>query len=209
MSNQSLESMGSASVESDSRSSGQQAIVGESRLKINFISLGSVGVYPQRFGKSSQFIPHGLIGTHEMYEQTWQFETWHGDMIDETTAIITYRITNVASGLAKTVSETPRQAKYRSATGRTMCNAVVRDTLSERHRELQQQLLTLGDNPTKAANVRSLMAVISPRRCTVGLLFFGLLHMTVQDNIRAEMDARGFVIHPTPGEGASEDEDDE
>ena len=156
------------------------AVVGESRLKVRFENRGKLGALPQRFGKSGLLVADGLSGTHDMYEQPWRFQVTQGPAVDKEVALITWSITNLSSGRTKSVTETSKQASVRHHSGRTICNQVLKDALTERYTELEALLPTLQNNPTREANVKSMMKVVAPRRCTVGLLFCGLLHECIQ-----------------------------
>lgn len=164
---------------------------GENRLRIHFESFGTQGKCPQRFGKSGCLIPDGLRGTHEIYDQHWRFEISHDSAItrdeeDHASVQITWKITNLTSGLVVQVKETPQQAILREYSGRTVCNKVVKMALSARADELEKQYKKNADTmePTKRISLENNIRVLRPRLCTVGLLFFGLLHDTVQMNLQ-------------------------
>jgi hypothetical protein len=155
------------------------AIVGETRLKITFINLGVPGAIPQKFGKSGSWIPHGLVATHEMYEQPWKVEVYHEQNYRDRPTLITWKVTNLVSESVIQMTETSKQAAVRAHSGRTICNRVLKKALDSRAEELEASLIFI-DNPTRYANVMNHIKALRPKRCTVGLLFFGLLHDTVQ-----------------------------
>lgn len=154
---------------------------GENRLRVNFICHGVFGPRPQRFGTSGCCIPNGLKGEHCMYEQSWRFEVLYdaGSARDGEAIQITWRITNLKSRLVVEQRETPQQAKLREYSGRTICNKVVKTALTARAEELENVALLEQEGFVKDAILNSIRA-LRPRLCTVGLLFFGLLHEAVQ-----------------------------
>jgi len=162
------------------KSSGQS---GESRLRINFVNYGTVGTKAQYFGKSGHVIPHRLTGTHEMYDQPWQFTIEHVPQTDSPLVLVIWRITNLSSGTQVSMKETPQQANRRAFSGRTICNKVVKLALSTRAQELQAELATV--TGAKRSAMECAIRALQPRLCTVGLLFFGLLHESVQVHLRA------------------------
>jgi hypothetical protein len=167
------------------------SIKGEARLNIKFTCLGEPGVIPQRFGKHECGIPNGLSGTLQMYDQRWRMLIEHFPQPDGVTVLIRWTITNLTSGTVTTQMETMQDAIVRETCGRTICNNVLKQALETRAQELEQSMeMMIKDNPTRAANVRNLVKVLRPKRCTVGLLFFGLLHEQVQ----TELD-RAVVAH--------------
>jgi hypothetical protein len=157
------------------------SIKGETRLNIKFTSLGIPGMIPQRFGKHECGIPHGLSGSVQLYEQRWKFLVEHCPQIDTTSVLIRWTITNLTSGTVTTALETLQDANVRETCGRTICNNVLKQALETRARELERSVdMILQENPTRGAIVNNLIKVLRPKRCTVGLLFFGLLHEQVQ-----------------------------
>jgi len=157
-------------------------LVGEHRLKINFISLGGPGETPQYFGKKRCRIPDGLSGTHELYNQKWKFESHHRRSGDVTT--INWRITNLTSGTIIERTETTHEAFIREYKGQTICNQILRDALDVRAKELEK---AIRDRPAKGTNgLQNSLKALRPRKCIMGLLFFGLLHQCVQENLKAE-----------------------
>jgi len=151
---------------------------GENRLKIHFINFGRPGRVLQKFGKHGCGIPHGLCGSNQVYDQHWKFEVTHAEEGDST--LICWKITNLASGTVTQVTETPQEAAMRENSGRTICNIVLKQAFESRAQELEQTLVELADNPARLSNVQNLIKALRPKRCTVGLLFFGLLHEVVQ-----------------------------
>lgn len=164
--------------EQHASSRGTSSNSGESRLRVSFSNYGQIGEEVQRFGKSGYIIPDGLSGLHEIYDQPWMFKVTH-NRSESGQVLITYTITNCQSGTVTSLTETPKQAVVRELSGRTICNRVVKMALILRAEELTVTL-----NFTTDANQRqTLQASINalrPRLCTVGLLFFGLLHESVQ-----------------------------
>jgi len=158
---------------------------GESRLRINFLNYGRAGPMRQRFGRGKCCVPDGLSGTHEMYEQNWKFEIIHH--FEGNTTVITWKVTNLASGTVTQVKETPKQAALREMSGRTICNKVVKSALESRSQELERSLADgTSENQSRKASTRNLVAILRPKLCTVGLLFFGLLHESVQNKFPEE-----------------------
>jgi len=168
------------------------SIRGETRLNITFFSIGNCGEIPQRFGKNNCGIPDGLSGTHEMYDQRWKFEVKHqrqGSLV-----LITWKVINLTSKTVLTVTETPQDAMVRENCGRTICNMVLRTALENRAKELQMSLAA-ADPQTRSSRMSStenLVKVLRPKRCTVGLLFFGLLHEKVQRNFANQVAKLGL-----------------
>jgi len=168
------------------------SIRGETRLNITFFGVGNCGEIPQRFGKNMCGIPDGLSGTHEMYDQRWKFEVRHqrqGNLV-----LITWKVINLTSKTVLTVTETPQDAMVRENCGRTICNMVLRTALENRAKELQMSLSN-ADPQTRSSRMTStenLIRVLRPKRCTVGLLFFGLLHEKVQRNFASQIAKMGL-----------------
>lgn len=161
------------------------SLYGESRLRITFLNLGKPGIIKQRFGRGSSLIPDGLTGRHEMYEQQWKFEVFHE--IENGKTLIIWKITNVISGTVTAVMETQKQAHIREISGRTICNKVVKTALETRAVELENLLAQgLPEQKSKRAAVKNLITILRPKMCTVGLLFFGLLHEAVQSRFIKE-----------------------
>jgi hypothetical protein len=150
---------------------------GESRLRILFASYGKVDHTTPVFGKSRYFIPDGLSGTHEMYDELWRFEIRHEHKLG--TVLITWMITNETSGSITCMTETIQQAKLRETSGRTISNRAVRQALNTRAEEIEASMLSVADEGVKRSLSNTAMS-LRPRLCTVGLLFFGLLHESVQ-----------------------------
>ena len=173
-----------------------QVLIGEKRLKVEFINLGTVGEHPQRFGKSGYIIPDGLIGRHHIYNQDWQFEARHGEIVEGKCSII-WSITNLTSGTRILHTETAEEASQRVNHGKTICTRVVRGALEARAAELEQKMESAKDNPVKLANLQDLVKALRPHNCVTGLLFFGLLHERVQirvdtgSHIKPAMEERG------------------
>ena len=116
-----------------------------------------------------------------MYNEKWQFEVIHcqeNDLI-----LIEWRITNLSSGTVTSRTETPSEAKARQASGKTICNLVVREALEKRAVELESSAMLLEDSPLRVANFQSRAKALRPKRCLIGLLFLGLLHETVQEHM--------------------------
>lgn len=182
-------------------------IAGENRLKIAFISYGTPGETPQHFGTKGYIIPDGLSGTHEVYHQRWKFEILHRRH-QQDSVVITWNITNLASGSMISRTETPREARVRETSGHTICNQLLRTALKSRAKELELSLEEFKDNPTRVANTWSLIKVLQPKSCILGLLFFGLLHETVQEKMR-EINPDLAPITPARPSGSRDGDDDE
>jgi hypothetical protein len=161
------------------------SIRGETRLNVTFLNLGDAGDIPQRFGKNNCGIPNGLSGTHEMYDQRWKFEVKHNR--HDMSILITWKIMNLTSKAVLTVTETPQDAMVREQCGRTICNMVLKTALENRARELETSIAGVHPASTKLASTHNLIRVLRPKRCTVGLLFFGLLHEKVQRNFADQL----------------------
>ena len=154
---------------------------GKNRLRIRFINMGKPGEIRQVFGKKHGIIPDGLCGTNEVYNEKWQFEVIHHK--ENNVILIEWKITNLSSGNITSRTETPSEAKARQAHGKTICNHVVRDALDKRALELEKSGTLLEDNPLRVANLQNMAKTLRPKRCLIGLLFFGLLHETVQEHM--------------------------
>jgi hypothetical protein len=153
--------------------------------------MGTLGDTPQHFGKKRSRIPDRLIGTHEVYNQKWRFEIHHqpkNATNDITT--ITWTITNLASGTRISRTETSHEAFLREFKGQTICNQLLRDALDIRARELERDLERFKDKPVKIANIKSCLKSLRPKKCIMGLLFFGLLHQGVQEHLKREEQSR-------------------
>jgi len=159
---------------------------GENRLRIKFESFGKKPSNLQRYGKNGCFIPDGLRGTHEMYDQLWRFEVvYHQDHPKGAVRLI-WRITNLASNLRVELMETPQQAARREESGRTICNKVVKMAMNARAQELEHLFMTKSAlmNQAERASLENSIRVLRPKLFTVGLLFFGLLHDAVQIHLQ-------------------------
>jgi len=113
-----------------------------------------------------------------VYDQHWKFRVTNIEEGDF--ALIWWRITNTTSGTVTQAIETPQEAVVRANSGRTICNVVLKQAFESRAQELEQILLELEDNPIRFSKVQNSIKALRPKRCTVGLLFFGLLHEVVQ-----------------------------
>jgi len=153
---------------------------GENRLQIGFISLGKSGEVPQGFGRKHRIIPDGLLGTNVTYHERWQFEVVHHKK-ESGVITIEWKITNLSSGTITTRTETLSEAILRQTRGKTICNLVVREALDKCALELETSVLLISDNPLRIANLQSRAKALRPKRCLIGLLFFGLLHEAVQE----------------------------
>jgi hypothetical protein len=157
---------------------------GETRLRINFVNRGVLGEVPQYFGKSGHVVPDGVCGTHEVYDQPWQFEINHERQQGTNVVLVVWKITNLTSGTVTVVKETPQQANLREFSGRTICNKVVKLALNNRAKELEASLPTM--TGSRRIAVEGAIKALRPRLCTIGLLFFGLLH----ENLQAELKSK-------------------
>jgi len=176
---------------------------GEHRIRIKFDSFGRLPENEQHYGKNGCVIPDGLNGTHDMYEQQWRFEVVHNAPQTapnnkegiKTVVPITWRIFSLATGLKAELTETPQQAFVRETSGRTVCNKVVKMALEARAKELEDRFEAHASelDLIKRNNTMNCIRILRPRLCTVGLLFFGLLHDTVQIECAA-MKKRGCAL---------------
>ena len=163
------------------------SVHGETRLNIKFLNLGSVGEVPQRFGKNNCLIPDGLEGVHQMYEQRWRFGIKHVRQANGM-VFIQWTIHNLTTGHRTCVSETMQDALNREGCGRTICNNVLKTALEARAQQIEKEAKALrakGD-VSRASNLEAQVKSLRPKRCTVGLLFFGLLHEQIQTRMRRE-----------------------
>jgi hypothetical protein len=156
---------------------------GKNRLKLEFINLGGPGESRQGFGRKSGVIPDGLHGTNEVYSEKWEFMVTHTKHAGTGGICLEWKIINSASRHVTSRIETPQEAHVRRTQGRTVCNHVVREALDHRAGELERAIATVGTNALRIANLQSRSKALRPRRCLIGLLFFGLLHDTVQDHM--------------------------
>ena len=156
---------------------------GENRLKINFIDYGRPGKVPQKFGKHGCGIPDGLCGSNRVYCQNWKFEITHTQDGGGAMTLISWKVTNLETGTVTQVTESPHEAMMRETQGRTISNMVVKQAFESHARELERSLPELAENPTRLSsnnNVQKMIVALRPKRCTIGLIFFGLLHEVVQ-----------------------------
>jgi hypothetical protein len=188
-------------------------LIGENRLKIKFQNLGHLGEVPQHFGKKRAMIPDGVVGTHEVYGQRWKWEIRHlhktsSELSDDDKmnnsnnnnflTTVQWTIINLSSGTKIVRVETPHEAFLREFKGQTICNQLLRDALNVRANELEQDLERFKDKPVKVANIKSCLRSLRPKKCIMGLLFFGLLHQCVQDNLKLEEEQR-YSSSTVPG----------
>jgi hypothetical protein len=164
---------------------------GENRLKMNFTNLGVPGVHPARFGKNRYGIPNGLCGTNQVYLQPWRVQIKHEGAYSVqnvngwtvvSVILIRWTITNLISGSTVSMLETTQEAFARDGSGRTICNVVLRKALEQRAAEIEKTLPELKNNPIKLASAIDMIKTLRPKRVTMGILFFGLLHECVQQN---------------------------
>jgi len=161
---------------------------GEHRLTIHFESFGKFGKVPQSFGRKGSLIPDGICGTHTLYHQDWRFEILHGPVIEGETCLI-WRVTNLSSRKMSELTETSLEAQMRRERGWTISSKVFREALKSRLSDLENELKK-ETNQTKKANLESLLKALKPSRFTEGLLAFGLLHESVQNRMRQELEAQ-------------------
>lgn len=165
------------------------SIHGETRLNIKFFNKGVVGSIPQKFGKANCLIPDGLAGTLQMYEQRWRFEIKHE--YQNETVLIRWTIQNLISQRVTSILETLQDALNREGCGRTICNNVLKKAMEDRACELEESLKEIEvSSPSRANNLRNMIKHLRPKRCTVGLLFFGLLHREIQTLMAKQMAQR-------------------
>jgi hypothetical protein len=168
----------------------EMGLGGESRLKITFSNLGTPGNYPQVFGKSRLGVPDGLCGTYVLYSERWQSEILHergsefqGD--DGTQhVLITWKISNLTSGITQLRTETPKEAILRHKDGRTLCNKVFRKALEQRATDLEGDLKH-ETNPIRIKTMRNLIKKLRPKHFSEGPLVFGLRHESVQTRFKS------------------------
>jgi hypothetical protein len=156
---------------------------GKNRLKLEFLDLGGPGTRKQGFGRKNGAIPDGLHGTNEVYSEKWEFQIFHRIDRETNTVCLEWIIINGTSRHVTARTETPHEAHVRRTQGKTICNHVVREALEQRASELENSINVLGAHPLRAANLQSRAKALRPRRCLIGLLFFGLIHEAVQDNM--------------------------
>lgn len=157
-------------------------MAGESRLRISFVGNGTPGEAPQYFGTKGYIIPTGLAGTHRVYQQRWRFDTKHVKIDD--VICVSWSIGNLSSGTISQRTETPSEARMRQTSGNTICNCLLRHALKSRAAELEATLDSLRDNLTEFLKTEKMINALKPKSCIQGLLFFGLLHDTVQQRMR-------------------------
>jgi hypothetical protein len=168
----------------------EMGLGGESRLKITFSNLGTPGNYPQVFGKSRLGVPDGLCGTYVLYSERWQSEILHetgsefqGD--DGTQhVLITWKISNLTSGITQLRTETPKEAILRHKDGRTLCNKVFRKALEQRATDLEGDLKH-ETNPIRIKTMKNLIKKLRPKHFSEGPLVFGLRHESVQTRFKS------------------------
>jgi hypothetical protein len=156
---------------------------GKNRLKLDFISFGVPGASRQGFGRKNGVVPDGLHGTNEVYNEKWEFQILHRKDPDTNTVCLEWWIRNLASKHVTSRLETAHDAHVRRTQGKTICNHVVREALDQRADELEAAISTVADVPLRVANLQSRAKALRPRRCLIGLLFFGLLHEAVQQHM--------------------------
>ena len=157
---------------------------GDRRLVIAFESFGTIGSIPQNFGKSGLLIPDGLTGTHTAYQEQWRFEIHHSDLRVPGTDLvcITWKITNIQSGVTQARTENANEAMARLALGWTISSKLFREAMSERANQLEERL-SGESNECRIAKIKSLIKVLRPKTFTQGPLIFGLKHRIVQEKI--------------------------
>jgi len=172
---------------------------GESRLKINFSNLGSPGLYPQVFGKSRLGVPDGLSGTYVLYSERWKSEIVHEAETFESEdgtrhVLITWKITNLTSGVTQSRTETTKEALLRHKDGRTLCNKVFRRALEQRATDIEGDLKA-ETNPIRIKTMRNLIKKLRPKHFSEGPLVFGLRHESVQNRFKSMtvMDSNGIL----------------
>lgn len=179
---------------------GEMGLGGESRLKINFSSLGNPGEHPQVFGKSRLGVPDNVIGTYILYSERWRSEIVHEkntvfESEDGTRhVLVTWKITNLTTGVTQSRTETPKEAILRHKDGRTLCNKVFRKALEHRASELEAEVSS-ETNPIRTKTIRNLIKKLRPKHFSEGPLVFGLRHECVQNRFKSmtEFDDRGLL----------------
>jgi hypothetical protein len=94
-----------------------------------------------------------------------------------------FEVTNLETGLTLSRTENPLQAMERVTNGRTITNEVFRAAMKAGALELENSI-TDEMSPCAAANIRSKVRTLRPKRFNQGLLVFGLLHQTVQERLK-------------------------
>ena len=170
-----------------------QNLNGEKRLVIDFQNLGSLGKHIQTYGrKGGVIIPDGLSGTHSMYGERWKFEIIHEegttfvdkDGFNNLVTCITWKLTNLNSGVNLCQTETKQEASFRMNTGRTISSRLFRQALNNRAKELEEELKSTSElDDLKCKNLKMKIKHLRPKRFSEGTLTFGLQHEAVQLNL--------------------------
>jgi len=99
--------------------------------------------------------------------------------------LIEWNITNLTSGNKLSRIETPDEAYLRNNHGNTICNNVVKCAFEQRAKELEEFIECVHNNTSNFMHRR--LKQLRPKRCIIGLLFFGLQDKIVQDCLKAQM----------------------
>ena len=75
----------------------------------------------------------------------------------------------------------------RGTQGKTICNQVLKLALEMRARQLEEELTRVQNNAIRISSLQSRIKGLRPKRCIIGLLFFGLQHTIVQDQAAAAL----------------------
>ena len=163
----------------------QTAFSSSERLRLDFLDFGKVGEIIQSFGRKGGIISDGLCGTNEVYNEQWKFQVLHKKQGQG--VLIEWNITNLTSGNKLTRMETLGEAYLRNKHGKTICNNVVKCACEQRAKELEDSIEYNHGSFTSTAILRSRLKQLRPKRCLIGLLFFGLQHKILQDYLRAQL----------------------
>jgi hypothetical protein len=167
---------------------------GELRLRIKFENYGTCGEVKQHFGTRNFIIPDGLSGTTELYHENWRFKVNHHCHTDQSVTI-EWIIINLSSQITISRQETINECRARETGGITICNQVLKQALDTRAAELEAELQVAEaeHNQTRISSLTGRIAYLRPTRCTMGLLFFGLLHDCVQQHMISLEHGETFV----------------
>ena len=167
---------------------------GERRVAIEFESMGTLGQFPQTYGKGMLVVPDGVKGKYSAFGQRWRFSIAHavGPVICEDGVqrmCLRWSITNLNSGVNHSILETPADALKRDRDGKTLCNRVFRDALSLRASSLQADIRECKDS-NLIHDLQTQLKTLQTKRFSEGPLFFGLRHLSLQKEMRRQRQLR-------------------
>lgn len=163
---------------------------GDKRLAIKFINTGKITLPVQTTGINKWIVPDGIEGEHVLLNQNWRFRITYDSETYQGNTVLAFEIwCQNNSNVYLKITETVAEAIARTENNRTICNSVIKQAFNQRAVELTEILNKMGpDQDVKKANILNLISKMNRSNYTVGFLFFGLRHASIQELFKVVRD---------------------